>query len=141
MKDDLVHYEYHGSTTHPHMSISNRAAQFTPFAALVGYDEMIDESNRFTEENPLIGNDKADDLDHILIQLNQIIDQHPYVLFNLFIEDTSKSGGHYQKIEGKIKKIDHHHRLIVLMDDQTIMIDTIVDMVCPLLNQLNETTL
>ena len=141
MNKDLIHYDYHGSITHPHMSISNRAAQFAPFAALVGYDEMIDESNRFTEDELYIGHDKADDLDHILFQLNQLIDQHPFVQFKIFLSDTTKSGGAYHTINGQIRRIDHQGRKIILMDDTTIMIDTIVDMICPWLNQINEVQL
>ena len=138
MNDDLIHYDYHGSTTHKHMKISDRAAQFAPFAALVGYDQMIDESNRFTDPSIALALDKAEDLDHILMQLNAILDSKPMVELNVFKKDDRKQGGAYHKIRGSLVKIDYHHHTLQLCDGTTISVSSIIDIHCPVLDPLNE---
>ncbi len=43
---DIIDLPHHQSSTHPHMSLYDRAAQFAPFAALTGYDDMITQEAR-----------------------------------------------------------------------------------------------
>jgi len=48
--DDIINLSHHISNRHPQMSIEKRAAQFSPFAALVGYDIAIRETAQMVEE-------------------------------------------------------------------------------------------
>ena len=138
MNDELIYFDYRGSTTHKHMKISDRAAKFAPFAALVGYDQMIDESNRFTDPSIALALDKADDLDHMLKQLNTILDSRPMVELRVFQADDRKQGGSYHNIKGSLIKIDYNQHALLLSDGSTIPVSSIIDIHCPLLDPLNE---
>lgn len=48
---DIIHLPHHVSRKHPQMSLNDRAAQFSPFAALTGYGEKIKEAERYIEED------------------------------------------------------------------------------------------
>lgn len=48
--EDILNLPHHVSETHPPMPTADRAAQFTPFAALTGYKEAIEETERLAEE-------------------------------------------------------------------------------------------
>lgn len=49
--DDIINLPHHVSPKRPQMELSNRAAQFSPFAALKGYEEAIEEKQKIAEEN------------------------------------------------------------------------------------------
>lgn len=127
MTDDLIHYDYHGSTTHKHMDIKDRAAQFAPFAALVGYDQMIDESNRYTDGTTILADDKANALDHIISLLIACIDTQPSVTITHFIHDPYKDGGRYETLNGQLQKIDTDRGCMIMVDGTTIDLSTIID--------------
>ena len=69
--DDMLSLVYHGTKTKPHMPMSDRAAQFSPFAALTGYEAAIDETARFTEEKITLGEDAKAELEQNLQYLHQ----------------------------------------------------------------------
>ncbi len=60
--DDIINLPHHVSQKHPQMSMLNRAAQFSPFAALTGYDAAIRESARLTDRKVELGEDAKEDL-------------------------------------------------------------------------------
>ena len=110
------------------MPISDRAAQFAPFAALTGYEENIKEATRLTdtrieidEERKLLINDK------LQIIINNI-KVEPIISFTYFIYDKKKSGGKYVDITNQVKKINITDGYIILIDKTKIPIEEIIDM-------------
>jgi hypothetical protein len=107
------------------MSISDRAAQFAPFAALTGYDGVIEETARLTDEEDAANDESTAILDRKLRLLNDIAGDHPYVEITYFIPDERKSGGRYENAYGYLKMIDTHEKCIVLMDKRKFPFDKI----------------
>lgn len=124
---DIINLPHHVSKKRQKMPISDRAAQFAPFAALTGYEENIKEATRLTdarieidEEKKLILNDK------LQIILNNIKNE-PTITFTYFIYDNKKSGGKYIDITNKVKKINITDGYITLIDKTKIPIEEIID--------------
>ena len=102
---DIIDLPHHQSSVHPHMSLYDRAAQFAPFAALTGYDDMITEEARET------GLKLAQNLKRLNAKVKVISDmleagKHPALSFTVFIPDEKKAGGSYTEIQGSVKRID-----------------------------------
>ena len=98
---DLPHYQ---SATRPHMSLYDRAAQFSPFAALTGYDDMVKEEARLTDDMREVSEVELEDLNRKLAMISEAIEkrEHPPVTVTYFIPDERKSGGRYEEISGII---------------------------------------
>ena len=114
------------SINHHQMSISDRAAQFSPFAALEGYNDVIIESKRRTTKKVELSDNQLDILNEKLLILSESKDKNNIVI-TYFIKDNKKSGGTYQKINGVFKKIDNDNKLIILQSNQKIPIDDVKD--------------
>jgi hypothetical protein len=99
---------------HQRMPIEDRAAQFSPFAALTGFSGLIEETGRYTEEKVLLDDGEKEMINLRLNELSSIITTHPMVEITFFIPDNKKSGGSYQTIQGKLTKIDEFRKLIVI---------------------------
>jgi hypothetical protein len=112
--DDIINLERPLSLKHPRMPISDRAAQFAPFAALTGYDDAIDETGRYTDNMAELSEDAKELLDRKQIFLSHIIDEKPEITVTYFVPDAKKSGGEYKTICGKLKAIDEYKRELVL---------------------------
>lgn len=134
--DDIIHLPHPVSPTHPQMSIANRAAQFSPFAALTGYDAAVAETARLTGERIALEEDARDVLDQKQRILADVVDDHPEIAVTYFQPDAKKDGGAYVTVTGALKKIDEHERYIRLMNGQKIAIDDILDMECDLFGYL-----
>ena len=121
--DDIINLEYPISGRHSRMSAHDRAAQFSPFAALTGHDEAIKETARLTDRKIEIDEYTKDDLN---IKL-QIIDDNPgtEVTITYFQPDEKKSGGAYLTVTGCVKRIDEYEQTVVFMDRTAIPIDQI----------------
>ena len=124
---DIINLPHYVSKKRQQMPISDRAAQFAPFAALTGYEENIKEATRLTdtrieidEERKLILNDK------LQIILNNIKDE-PTITFTYFIYDDKKSGGKYIDVTNEVKKINITDGYITLIDKTKIPIEEIID--------------
>ena len=126
--DDIINLPHHVSATHPHMSQRDRAAQFSPFAALTGHDAAIRETARLTEREHTPGEDYADILDQKFGQLRQLSGEAPRITVRYFAPDTKKAGGAYITVSGRLKKIDDQRRLLVLEDLTEVPVDRIVDL-------------
>lgn len=88
--DDIIHLPHHQSQVHPHMSLSDRAAQFSPFAALTGYDDAVQETARLTESRIELDENARVLLDERLRLLQINLEEHPFVTFTYFIPDSRK---------------------------------------------------
>ena len=131
--DDIINLPHHVSATHPQMSLSDRAAQFSPFAALTGHDAAIRETQRPTEEWVELEEDRKELLDEKLQMIRESLAGEmrglglQEVLFTYFQPDEKKSGGAYITISGKVKKIDEYSRQVILEDGTALAMEYIAD--------------
>ncbi len=125
--DDIIHLPHHVSSTRPQMSMEDRAAQFSPFAALTGYDAAIDETGRLTDEKIELDEDTL----HILnAKIQLVIDNLSKKLefyITYFKPDEYKEGGSYLTVSGVVKKVDDYERLLVMQDGTKIPMDDILN--------------
>lgn len=125
MYDDIINLE-RPISSHKKMSITDRAAQFSSFQALTGYNDLISESKRITNEKIILSEDEINILNNKLNYILQNIYDKPKVKITYFVKDLKKSGGKYLDYIGYIKKIDYVKRIIV-MDNLKISLDNIID--------------
>lgn len=124
--DDIIGLPHHVSDKHPHMTPLDRAAQFSPFAALTGHEDAIKETARLTDERIELDESSKEMLDARLQILREYLSDHPSITFTYFEQDEKKQGGQYVTTTGTVKKIDEYHHKIVLSDGATILIDELV---------------
>ena len=127
--DDIINLSHHVSKKHPQMPIEERAAQFAPFAALVGYEDEIEETARITTKKIELNEEEKNMLD---MKLNVLKEQmkvqiYPEIKVIYFIADVRKEGGKYINISGTIKKIDEFKQVIILDDKTEIPIKDIIN--------------
>ena len=125
--EDIINLPHPTSTKHPRMSMINRAAQFSPFAALSGYDAAIQETARLTDQRILLDDHTKAALDEKLRLLVEAINEQPEAAITYFLSDKKKTGGEYITIAGRVKRIDNIEREIVMTDRQIIPIDDILN--------------
>ena len=112
--DDIFHLERPASKAHPPMPRLERAAQFSSFAALTGYDDAVAESGRLTESRVELGRDALEALDETLRALAAQIETQPHIELRRFVPDAKKAGGRYETLRGRVKKIDEYAALLIL---------------------------
>jgi len=125
--DDIINLPHHTSTSRPHMSAHARAAQFSPFAALTGYDSAITETGRLTDKKGEMDEYSKSDMNERLCIIQCQMDEQPEVSITYFQPDKKKSGGAYITATGCVKKIDEYERTVVMQDDTKIPIDDIFE--------------
>jgi len=114
---DIIHLPHHKAANRPHMSMYDRAAQFSPFAALVGFDGVIAETGRLTERRMELPESEKVLLDQKLTLIDDVIQDghHPEIRVVFFVADPLKEGGEYQEYTGKVRKVDAVERTIVFL--------------------------
>ncbi|CDC76528.1 uncharacterized protein BN580_00168 [Candidatus Colimorpha enterica] len=127
MYEDILNLPHHVSKTRPQMSMLDRAAQFSPFAALTGYDDAIKETGRLTDEKIEMDEDRKAALDMKQAYLIEMIDEQPEISITYFLPDAKKSGGAYVTVTGNLKRFDEYERLLILTDGKKIPMDDIAD--------------
>ncbi|MCD7772205.1 MAG: hypothetical protein LUH23_09000 [Oscillospiraceae bacterium] len=125
--EDIINLPHHVSKTHPQMSMQDRAAQFSPFAALTGYDDAIDETARLTGRKIELGEEAKEVLDRKLQYLESIISEQPEISVTYFVPDEKKDGGRYTTATGCLKRIDEFERALLFTDGARISLDEIAD--------------
>lgn len=118
--DDILYLPHPVSKKHPPMSIHDRAAQFSPFAALTGHSAAIDETARLTERKIELNEERKAELDRKWQYLSENIASRPRVKITYFIPDEKKEGGLYTTVEGRLKKVDSYKGMLVLEDGTEI---------------------
>lgn len=103
--DKIINLPHHVSSTHPHMSMIDRAAQFSPFAALTGYDAAVKETARLTEQKIELDEYEKAALDQRILLLQEHLKELPEVTITHFVPDERKDGGKYFSITEAVKKI------------------------------------
>lgn len=125
--DDIINLPHYEPKYHPRMSKYKRSAQFAPFAALVGYDEQVQECSRLTDKRLEIDDELKEKINNKLNKINELIKNSPEVEITYFIPDEKKDGGKYITEIGNVKRIDYVNRFIKFTDNKKIILDDLID--------------
>ncbi len=125
--EDIIQLPHHTSPTRPRMSMSDRAAQFSPFAALTGYDAAIQETGRLTETKILLTEDELEALNRKYYLLEDSIRTGSDIIISYFLPDSRKDGGAYHSVRGIVKKIDLSAREIYMTNGTVVRMDDVAD--------------
>ena len=118
--DDIINLsrpQYHDL---PPMSIHDRAAQFSPFAALVGYDAAVEETARLTDSRREMEEDEINELNRQLSELSDRLSERPRIRVTYFIRDKKKDGGGYASKIGNARTIDQAENRIIFTDGESV---------------------
>ena len=126
--DDIINLPRHVSPTRQRMSMHDRAAQFAPFAALVGYDDAVAEIARLTESRPELDEQEQRAINEKLSFIAAHLKEQPIVRIQYFVPDERKSGGAIVEVSGIVKKISDADATITLTDGCKIRLSDIVDL-------------
>ena len=137
--DDIINLPHPISKKHPRMSRENRAAQFSPFAALTGYDAAVSETARYTEARREADEQGLALLDEKLRILQEHISSHPQVDIMFFQADLLKEGGHYSNHSGELLRIEPYADLMIFSDGFSIEKSAICEIDSPIFNQFKST--
>ena len=125
--DDMMTLSYPRPTKRRRMTMAERAAQFSPFAALTGYDAAIAETGRLTDTQVELASDGQIMLNEKLCLLKDCLEENPEILVTYFVPDGRKSGGAYQQTTGVARKLDSVRKILVMNNGQEIPFDRIWD--------------
>ena len=126
--DDIIHLSHPVSIKHPQMPVADRAAQFSPFAALTAHDAAIKETARLTDERIELDEEEKLRLDEKLRMVQEMLTEQPELLVTYFQADNSKSGGSYLTVRGCVKKINVYEQILVLTEGLLIPIGDIYEL-------------
>ena len=126
--DDIIHLSHPTSARHPRMPVSDRAAIFSPFAALTGHAAAIQETARLTDQKIELDEDTKAVLDLKQQILADKIDERPEISVVWFCPDEKKDGGQYVTTVGQLKKVDDIERVLRLADGTTIPLDDVLEL-------------
>lgn len=135
--EDIINIPRHISKTHPQASMADRAARFSPFAAISGYEEMVKEAARVTEERIEITEAAKELLNEKLNMIAAHLNEEHEVTITYFEPDKKKSGGAYISLTGVVKRIDELKRIVIMKNNKKIKIDDIYALNGPLFQNLN----
>lgn len=126
--DDIIHLPHYVSPDRPHMPMTDRAAQFSPFAALTGYDAAILETARLTDLKRELTEEQKELLGRQLHLLQSRLQEAPVVAVTFFVPDSRKAGGAYRTVSGPVKKIDEALGLLVMSSGVSVPFDDILSL-------------
>ena len=114
---DILMLPHHKAANRPHMSMHDRAAQFSPFAALTGFDGVIAETGRMTDQKAELSESQMILLDQKLALIDDAIrdGDRPMITAVYFVPDARKDGGSYQEYTGKVQQVDSAERKLVFL--------------------------
>ena len=133
--DDIIHLPHHVSQRHPQLGRDSYAAQFSPFAALTGYEGIVEETARFTEEKGELTEEAKWRLSDKLILLLDRLEEEPEVSVTYFLPDRKKHGGEYVTVTGTLRKYDDLNRILHMTDGTLIPVSDIFDIRGDLFNR------
>lgn len=131
--DDIIHLPHPTSSKHPRMPMLDRAAQFSPFAALSGHEDAIVETARLTDCKLELAEDQKRELDRKMMALIPLLPEHPEVVVTHYIPDFVKEGGAYLTFTGNLKKIDPIDHTLYFTDGTLIAPEDVFSLDSPLL--------
>lgn len=121
---DIINLPHQVSRNHPQMSMADRAAQFSPFAALTGHDAAIAEAARLTDERPILDESVKQEISDLL----QLASTDSNLVLNIvyFVPDTRKASGAYMEITGRFKKLIPHEKQLIMDSGIRIPVEDII---------------
>jgi len=125
--DDMLHLPHPTSHKHPRMPISDRAAQFSPFAALTGHEAAVKETARLTDQKIELDESKKAILDAKLQMIVEQIKSQPIVTITYFVPDEKKAGGAYLSKTGAVRRINEYEHTVEFTDRTSVAIEEIVE--------------
>ncbi|MBR2521139.1 MAG: hypothetical protein IKE62_03010 [Oscillospiraceae bacterium] len=123
--DDIIDLPHHVSDKHPQMPLAERAAQFSPFAALTGYEDAIGETARQTETKRELSDEERQHISSVLHELKSREKSSPAVTVTFYRPDARKPGGAYDTVTGRIKKVNVGTGRLELRDGTKIYFDDV----------------
>lgn len=125
--EDIINLSPHISNKHPQASIADRAARFSPFAAITGYEDMVNEAARFTDKRMELDDNVIEILNTKLTQIRATINSTPLVSITHFVSDEKKSGGTYITSSGHVNRINDYLHHITFDSGEQIHIKDIIE--------------
>ena len=125
--DDIIDLPHKKSDRRPHMPNLQRAAQFSPFAALTGHSDAIRETARLTEKRIDLDEDSKERLSERLQLLIEERDAEHEVTITYFLADEKKDGGKYVEVTCAVKKIDEYTKTVLMCDGTRIPMDDVIE--------------
>ena len=126
--DDIIYTPWPRPTKRARMSLEDRAAQFAPFAALTGYDAVLAETARLTQNPVFLTEESLEELNAQRRRAQARLDAQPGVRLTVYYEDENKAGGRFETVAGNLKKIDCYLGGLVLTDGREIPFFRICDL-------------
>lgn len=126
--DDIIHLPHPVSARHPQMPLADRAAQFSPFAALTGHDAAIRETARLTDSPVELEESDKEQLDRQLLLVRENLARKPEIKVTYFQPDEKKSGGAYVTVCGRVNKVEEYGGRLILTDGTIIPLENIFSM-------------
>ena len=126
--DDIINLPHPTSVKHPRMPLSDRAAQFAPFAALSGHSTALAETARLTDHRMELDEDARAVLDLKQQLLLERIKEQPEIMVTWFQPDEKKDGGRYIVSTGRLKRIHEAEQVLILTDGLKIPIGEIIEL-------------
>ena len=123
--DDIIQLPHHVSTRHPQMPLADRAAQFSPFAALTGHEAAIQETARLTDTFIELDEDRKEQINEQLQLLRENQSQKPEIKVTYFQPDIRKDGGAYVTVCGRVRRIDEYGHQMLLTDGTVLAMERI----------------
>lgn len=119
---DIIDLPHHQSATRKHMPLYDRAAQFAPFAALSGFDDMVNEEARLTDSRIELSESEIDVINGVITEISAIIENggHPAATVVYFKPDLHKDGGKYERLTGILKRIDPLEKKLIFYGSENI---------------------
>ena len=124
---DIINFPHYQSKKRPHMSNYDRAAQFSPFAALTGHDEAIRETSRQTDRRVELEETEKAMLNDKFSYIMEHIDAQPEISVTYFVADEHKDGGKYVDFTGVVKKYDYHNKILHFSDCTQVYVYDIIN--------------
>lgn len=126
--EHIIHLPHHVSAKRQPMSMMNRAAQFSSFKALTGFEDEIDEAARYVDSRTELTDDELEALDKAFQLLSDIGSEQPKISVTFFSADNSKNGGKYLTVNGNFRFLDMGVRMLKFTDGTSVPVDDIVDL-------------
>ena len=126
--DDIIHLPHHVSQNHPRISMHDRAAQFSPFAALTGYEAAVGETARLTARKRELDAQEAEELNRQFAAIIEHLSERPEVAVEYFVPDERKAGGAYVTVTGRVRHVSLPEKILVLEDGTVIGLEDVVAM-------------
>lgn len=124
--DDIINLPHHVSTKRPQMTRSARAAQFAPFAALIGLDDEMEETARLTDTKPELEEAEKEKINRILLEIRDNPQKETAVELTFFRPDGRKDGGAIITVPCTVRRIDEIGRSLILSDRSKIEFENIL---------------